>query len=251
MNSCEEIIEKYLLNENPLYTFSFPISLLCGIIMFGIMQAYNVSKNSYINQLLIPIATIFIVMVLIDVISKNMIPYNIKKTLYNNCQSWKNNQTMKYIEKFQSRTLPPLSPPNSQDKTQLDTALTRDLLTVSDNQNNKNNKENKDIKNNQNNKENNLFFIQRNIKESFQNSIEIPLDSKTIFSPSLIQNNDTKNINKNSKCIQSTNDCTFCSGGEPKPSNIVTAIPGPQWLPQTAESVQNNLKNGKYTQAKC
>ena len=85
MNSCEEIIEKYLLNENPLYTFSFPISLLCGIIMFGIMQAYNVSKNSYINQLLIPIATIFIVMVLIDVISKNMIPYNIKKTLYNNC----------------------------------------------------------------------------------------------------------------------------------------------------------------------
>ena len=251
MDSCEEIIEKYLLNENPLYTFSFPISLLCGIIMFGIIQAYNVSKNSYVNQLLIPIATIFIVMVLIDVISKNMIPNNIKKILYNNCRSWKTNQDKKYIEKFQSSTLPPVPKPSTQDKSQIDPALKRDLLTVSDN------KDNKDQKNSKDNKDNILFFVQtkkedkKNILENFQNSIESPLDAKTVFSPASIENNDSKNTKDSSKCIQPTNDCSFCSGGEPKPANIVTAIPGPQWLPQTAASVQNNLKNGKYTQAKC
>lgn len=235
MNSCEEIVEKYLLNNNPIYTFSFPISLLCGIIMFGIVQAYSVSKNSYVNQLLIPIATIFIIMVLIDIISKNMIPYNIKKNLYSKCESWKSNKVQRNIEKFQSinnllpsvpKPLPPVLKPSILDKSIVDPALKRDIEVLQ-----------------LSNVNQALFNTERS-----QNAIEQPLNSKTSFMPELI-NKDSKDIV--SKCIQPTSNCAFCSGGEPKPENIVTAIPGPQWLPQTAESVQNNLKNNIFTQAKC
>ena len=229
MNSCEEIVEKYLLNNNPIYTFSFPISLLCGIIMFGIVQAYSVSKNSYVNQLLIPIATIFIIMVLIDIISKNMIPYDIKKNLYNKCESWKSNQVQRNIEKFQlmEKPLPPVPKPSIQDSSIVDPALSRDLEVLKPS-----------------NVDRALFNIER-----FQNAIEQPLNSKTSFMPELINKDSDKNTN--AKCIQPTSNCAFCSGGEPKPEGIVTAIPGPQWLPQTAASVQNNLKNNIFTQAKC
>ena len=237
-NNCEEMVEKYLLCENPLYTFSFPISLLCGIIVFGILQAYNVSKNSYVNQLLIPIATIFIVMVLIDIISKNMVPVDIKKILFNKCQSWKSDQFKRTIEKFQSSdlasdlgsaTLPPVPTPGNNDRDKIDPALPRDLavnLPIDLPLNNLN---------------------RTRLIESFQNLVEIPLDATTSMNPANLEG-----VKKyNGQCIQPTSNCNFCSGGEPKPANIVTAIPGPQWLPQTAESVQNNLKNGRFTRAKC
>jgi hypothetical protein len=237
-NNCEEMVEKYLLCENPLYTFSFPISLLCGIIVFGILQAYNVSKNSYVNQLLIPIATIFIVMVLIDVISKNMVPTDIKKNLFNKCQSWKTDQFRRTIEKFQSSnlesdlgsaTLPPVPTPANNDRDKIDPALPRDLAV--------NLPINLPVHN-----LNKMTKI-----ESFQNAVEMPLDATTSMNPANLEG-----VKKyNGHCIQPTSNCNFCSGGEPKPANIVTAIPGPQWLPQTAESVQNNLKNGRFTQAKC
>jgi len=230
MNNCEELVEKFLLNSNPIYTFSFPISLLCGIIVFGIIQAYDVSKSSYVNQLLIPIATIFIVMVLIDVISKNMIPYDIKKNLYDRCESWKSILVKKNIEKFQSGE----QSASFSDKTKADPSLYRSIAAA----------------NNSNSTPVEIPTLNQTRKtvESFENQIEQPLNSKTSFMPELI-NKDAKDTV--SKCIQPTNNCAFCSGGEPKPENIVTAIPGPQWLPQTAESVQNNLKNNIFTQAKC
>ena len=233
-DNCEEIVEKYLLCENPLYTFSFPISLLCGIIMFGILQAYNISNNSYINQLLIPIATIFIVMVLINVISKNMVPTDIKKSLFDKCQSWKKNQFKKSIEKFKpsnlgSAILPPVPIPAKNDRDKIDPALPRDLAV--------NLPINLPVPN-----------LNKIIKiENFTNSVEIPLDATTSMNPANLEG-----VKKyTGHCIQPTSNCNFCSGGEPKPKNIVTAIPGPQWLPQTAESVQNNLKNGRFTQARC
>ena len=60
---CDAIVERYLLIKNPIYTFSFPISILLAIIVFGIMKAYNYSDNTYINQILIPFTTLLVSMV--------------------------------------------------------------------------------------------------------------------------------------------------------------------------------------------
>ncbi len=48
-----------------------------------------------------------------------------------------------------------------------------------------------------------------------------------------------------------SNQCNLCSGMGMNPNNLVAPIPGPTWLPQSAESVQNRLKNGIYTAGKC
>ena len=54
-----------------------------------------------------------------------------------------------------------------------------------------------------------------------------------------------------SMCIQNSNACNLCSGSNQNPDNIVSPIPGPQWMPQSAEYVQNRLMNNNYTQSVC
>jgi hypothetical protein len=54
-----------------------------------------------------------------------------------------------------------------------------------------------------------------------------------------------------SVCIQNSNCCSLCSGTNDNPCNIIAPVPGPQWLPSSAETVQNNLKNNVYTPTKC
>ena len=61
---CDSIVERYLLIRNPLYTFSFPISILIAIIIYGIMKAYDYSENSYINQILIPLTALLVSLLL-------------------------------------------------------------------------------------------------------------------------------------------------------------------------------------------
>lgn len=86
--NCKSVIEKILLNQNPLYAFSVPISLLIAIIMFGIAKAYKWSENSYINQILIPILTFLLIMVFIDIISRMMISKMEMNKMMNTCNSW-------------------------------------------------------------------------------------------------------------------------------------------------------------------
>jgi hypothetical protein len=57
--------------------------------------------------------------------------------------------------------------------------------------------------------------------------------------------------NKSSMCIENSNSCSLCSGSGSNPSNIVAPVPGPQWMPQTAEYVQQRLKNNNYTKGRC
>ena len=87
---CDAIVERYLLIKNPIYTFSFPISILLAIIVFGIMKAYNYSDNTYINQILIPFTTLLVSMVLIDMISRSFISQDEKEKLKKLCSSYMN-----------------------------------------------------------------------------------------------------------------------------------------------------------------
>ena len=66
--NCEKIVESFLLNKNPLYIFSFPISLIISIIVFGIATNNKWSSNSYILQILIPIVVLLLCMVCLDMI---------------------------------------------------------------------------------------------------------------------------------------------------------------------------------------
>ena len=201
-NNCDTVIEKYLLNQNPLYAFSFPLSLLIAIIIFGVAKAYKWSENSYINQILIPILGFLLVNVLIDFISKMMINKDEKMKLVELC---KNNVEYKVESKINN-------------------------LNIEKFTNNEN------VTNN-------------------ENEIKTTQEKNEVVAPDSIIPNISpfplESCKDGSLCIQDSNCCSLCSGSNSNPCNIIAPIPGPQWLPGSTETVQNNLKNNKYTPSKC
>ena len=224
--NCETVVEKYLLNQNPLYAFSFPLALLVAIIVFGIAKAYKWSENSYINQILIPILAFLLTMVLIDVISRMMIKKEEKIRLVELCKSLMSNPS--------SKNHPLLSKMlnNYKEKSNIESFSSGDF-SIQDNQ-----------------MHNNLPSNKETIKDTIvNNSKNMPIDP--ICEIPNISPLSLDAVSNGSTCIQNSNCCSLCSGTNDNPCNIIAPIPGPQWLPSSAESVQNNLKNNIYTPAKC
>ena len=292
-NNCYQTVEKYLLSKNPLYAFSFPLSILIAIIVFGCAKAYNWSDNSYINQILIPILTFLLSMVVIDLISRQMIDKREKSTLVNKCKNWKTNYLEKYTNNIESFS-------NDDNETEgytnnIESFSNDDNDNDNDNEGYANNIESFSNDDNEGYNNNLEDFSDDNANEGYNNSLEDLSDnnetegynnniedfSDDIYNEHYINNsNKLNNINKmnnlinlkNSKenkvsdliceipkisplpieyydyssasCIQPSNCCSLCSKpGNNNPCNLIAPIPGPQWIPETAETVQNNLKN--------
>jgi hypothetical protein len=91
---------------------------------------------------------------------------------------------------------------------------------------------------------NNLISLKNNKK----NKVIDPMCKIPNISPAPIKFNNYSNA----KCIQPSNCCSLCSQpGNNNPCNLIAPVPGPQWIPETAKTVQNNLKNNIYTPSKC
>lgn len=241
---CSKVVERYLLNKNPLYAFSFPISILLSIVVFGMSQAFGWSDNSYINQILIPVSVLLLSMVILDMISRAMISKSEMDKYMKLCKLWLSNPFVK-ANPFLSEM------------------LDLDFLTTY----------NGDIE----------HFI-KNGNEQYVNELEInPLAKKDddIFDDKEIEDKDSRadskdDIKKNRRrpepqsnedksvfspfpltdvkkdnpyCLEGTTDCNLCSGySKPKKT---APIPGPQWIPQNAKTVQKRLADGNYTASQC
>ena len=215
--NCETAVEKYLLNQNPLYAFSFPLALLIAIIIFGIAKAYKWSENSYINQILIPILGFLLTMVLIDVISRMMIKKEEKFRLIELCKSLMNNSSSKnhpLLNKIVN---------SYKEKSNIE-SLSSGNFPI----------------------QNNVTSKEKEMVDKLQNSPIDPICEIPNISPLSLDA-----VSNGSICIQNSNCCSLCSGSNDNPCNIIAPIPGPQWLPSSAETVQNNLKNNIYTPSKC
>ena len=87
-----------------------------------------------------------------------------------------------------------------------------------------------------------------NLKNSKENKVSDLICEIPKISPLPIEYYDYSSAS----CIQPSNCCSLCSKpGNNNPCNLIAPIPGPQWIPETAETVQNNLKNNIYTPSKC
>jgi len=215
--NCEQVVEKYLLNQNPLYAFSFPLSILISIIVFGVAKAYKWSDNSYINQILIPILTFLLTMVLIDVIARLMIPSEKKIKLVQLCKMWMHDPSVK--------NHPILSKMIDMDLVSSYTGNIEDLDAEHFS---------------------NYVANYNTEKKQYKEENVQPIEEKSKLAPYPIEFRKV-----DSKCIENSNCCNLCSGTEENPCNIIAPIPGPQWLPQSAEAVQNRLKNNDYTSSTC
>ena len=221
--NCKEIVERYLLNQNPLYAFSFPIAILVAIIFFGVAKAYKWSDNSYVNQLLIPILALLLTMVLIDVISRFMISNHERTRLLQLCKLW-------------------MHDPNVKNNPILSSMIDMDLVSSYDG----NIKEN--FENNITEKDfetfiNHTLNEQKNVNEN----VTVPISEMKTLQPFPIEYNNS--IEASVEGV--TNKCSIISGTDVNISDKVAPVPGPQWLPQSAESIQNRLKNNQYTSNTC
>jgi|SaaInlStandDraft_5_1057022.scaffolds.fasta_scaffold02508_3 hypothetical protein len=229
---CDAIVERYLLIKNPIYTFSFPISVLISIIVFGFVKAYKYSDNSYINQILIPLTTLLVCMVVIDMVSRALVDKDDKEKIKKLCSSYMND-------------------PNKFKKILKEKALNMDEVE----------KYNGKVDGFVNN--NNEQVMQENVIDplkdrSQQSNVHIfdNITTKFIKNPSLMNNNDDTvgDFPKDQiMCVGDTQtyNGNLCSGMNNKPDGLVAPVPGPQWLPQTAGSVQKRLKTNNYTKNRC
>jgi hypothetical protein len=221
--NCDKIVDKYILIQNPLYSFSFPISILVSIIVFGVAKAYKWSNNSYINQILIPILALLLTMVLLDIISRMMISKNEKMKLTHLCKQWMHDPSSKKLNK--------LIDMNEISKYKVENFIGDNVY--------KKENENEHIKKTE-------YEHKNEHKYEEKNSVEYPISEIPHISPFPLPFKKEGDL-----CIENSNGCNLCSGSDKNPYNLVAPIPGPQWLPQSAEAVQNRLVNNDYTKSKC
>ncbi len=264
MHFCsEKMIENYLLYKNPLYAFRFPLALLFGIIIYGYVEMKKWSDNSYINQLLIPFASILLMMVILDMIARMMISKKEKKRLMLLCKMFKGKVLAKGLSNMLDLSMLENYDGQIEGFTNSEDGSVQTAIEE---------KEEKDIKE--------LFDVsaqalQQRMKDAMIMSNEMqepegfeskrpqigePMDYESnqqfvnLADDTLALHSSPMNLESkpvNSKCISGSNCCSLCSGMGDNPCNIIAPIPGPQWLPQTAAAKQQELKSGKYTPSVC
>ncbi len=244
--NCEKIVEEYLLNRNPLYTFSFPLALLIAIIMFGIAKARKWSENSYINQILIPILAFLGTMVLIDIISRAMISGQERNILIKKCKIWMHDPSVK-----SNPILNKIIDMNAVINYNEDAAIenfknnkffdseTEDF-TIQDNNIDNNTKYNEDVRDIQKVSE----IATREQRKNYKEVIEVPISEIPNISPYPIKLEEPVNYER---CVGGNSQGVFlCSGPDTQENPKHYPVPGPQWLPQSAHTVQTRLANNDY-----
>ncbi len=291
MDICnEKIIENYLLYKNPLYAFRFPLALLFGIFLYGYMEMKKWSTNSYINQLLIPIAGILVMMVLLDMIARMMVSKEEKKRLLLLCKLFTSKPMMKnmlhsrkmnhldlaMIENYQGEIEGFENNEDGEDNESKKEKDHKDMKkdkeykdTTEENHSKERNSENKDkVKKDKVKKEkeeeereeftnNNVLPNTPNVRPQvgapmnyFENQEFVDFSNNALAYHVEPQSLPSK-TNSNSKCIQNSDCCNLCSGMGDNPCNIIAPVPGPQWLPQTAAAKQFEMKNNQYSPSLC
>lgn len=253
--NCEQLIEEYLLNKNPLYSFSFPISLLLAIIVFGISKARQWSSNSYINQILIPILTFLLTMVIIDIVSRMMISSEEKAHLIQKCKIWmhdpdvrndpilsKNIDIEMVISYNENEAIERFS--NIEDEYIEDEYIEDEIIEDE-------NIEHFDIQNNHYDnitKYNDIMKVEEKVfqerRKNYKEDVEAPISEIKNISPEPVELEYPVDYER---CVGgNTHNGVLCSGPDTASNPMHFPVPGPQWLPQSAETVQARLANNDY-----
>ena len=227
--NCENIVESYLLSKCVLVQQKYLIALFLSIIMF--IYVINTYKfDQYMEQIIIPLLTFIVVLVIIDVISKMMINNEEKDRLvklFINMNAVSNYNGI--IEGFEQNGNCQSSPDLKENEKVIDTS-----------------KENND-----------------NTQTVFPSDSNSPVPHNDInevhhimeSGDSLIRNkapfgSESVELNNDESCLFGTSCGAICSTKNTK-APCVAPVPGPQWQPQSAASVQQRLANKNYTKNSC
>ena len=244
-DNCNNMIANYLMNHNPVYKHRGILSIIVAILAIAVAEYHKLSKNTYINQLVIPIAMFIVSMALIEVVSRLLISRDKMAELRNKCKLMINDPNFNtnpasYMGKNHYKiNMDRVAQYNgdiagyhfTQDgRSQmlerfelLDPALRKKRVP-----------------------------LVRPDKDGNNNIDNVPL----VYSPDQAQRKlplkaiDSSMNSGLGSCQINGSCCTLCSGGTNN-CKVVAPSPGPQWQPQSAASVQKRLMEGKYVASKC
>jgi hypothetical protein len=221
---CNDAIDLYLLNKNIISKNRNIIALIISLVF---AEYVKLTKNNIINGFIVPICIYILCIILLNICLPIIISNNERKMLKEKCMLWINdpdnkninkniillnfNDIKNYVKTHETYENNDLSNNNSNNN---------DLSNINDLYNNNSN--NSDTSNNNNNLNNN-DISNNNLNEKFTASEDINLHNteKSTFTKKILQKINLK------------------------------PIPGPQWIPRSAEATQNRLNNGIYVPAYC
>jgi hypothetical protein len=250
--NCENIVESYLLSKCVLVQQKYLIALFLSIIMF--IYVINTYKfDQYMEQIIIPLLTFIVVLVIIDVVSKMMINNEEKDRLVKLCQLWINDPNTQNNPRFKDQNGLLFVNMN---------AVSNYNGIIEGFEQNGNCQSSPDLKENEKvidtSKENN-----DNTQTVFPSDSNVPVPHNDInevhhimeSGDSLIRNkapfgSESVELSNDESCLFGTSCGAICSTKNTK-APCVAPVPGPQWQPQSAESVQQRLANKNYTKNSC
>ena len=215
---CNDAIDLYLLNKNIISKNRNIIALIISLIF---AEYVKLTKNNIINGFIVPICIYILCIILLNICLPIIISNNERKMLKEKCMLWINDPDNKNINK--NIILLNFNDIKNYVKTH-ETYENNDLSN--------NNSSNTDSSNNDNTPDNNSNnsdtpsnndMSNNNLNETFTASEDINLHNteKSTFTKKILQKINLK------------------------------PIPGPQWIPRSAEATQNRLNNGIYVPAYC
>lgn len=249
MEHCSQIAKYTLMLEFPWYEYRFFISLLIGSLLCSLMP--NRSKVIYVISFnLFAIISYFG----IDYMASLKIDQDKLTELVDRCQTENNIKKENFMNKLKDLTFedPNKSPNDVLNDSEEDDFNKRGSISLESVKTNKTD----------------ILDDRKNI-EKFENNVQIAGDFKDNVSINSFKNNlaafestyqpiqtpplPTPPAQVNPQdCLLGKDNCSpICSGNNDNPCNLQTSVPGPQWQPQSASSVQNRLNNGQFVPNFC
>lgn len=252
--NCNNIIEDYLLGKSELYQSRGPLSLLITIVVLGCTNYYSLSKNSYVNQLILPITTFILSMIIISIVARLLISRADRTTLKQKCKLWINDpNTSTHPESLRDNELITI---NLDKVSEYDGKI--DGWTMINGREQV--KERFELKDSNMPQVNSNFTVpDRNPEQNMDNTVR-PQDNlingHQIYSHTPMGADFSRPLKPatnipSEDCLLGNGCGVLCSGTGVNNCNVVAPVPGPQWQPQSAKTVQRRLNNGQYVPRVC
>lgn len=231
MSNCSNIAKLILMIENPIYQHRLIISLLVSVLLsyFVIIKLVKVSKEVLVTLVIV---STFGLHQLIEFIISKIIDEDKLNDLVNRCSEVQKENFLNKLDdlKFEDPKSKPSEVLDDKQRNDFNKRVEISLETV--------NKFNKNISESKN-EVSEKFTNPSPFDSTFQKIETPPMPSP----PAQVTRDD---------CLLGKDNCNpLCSGSAENPCNLQTPSPGPQWQPQSAESVQKRLTNGIFVPNLC
>jgi len=241
-NNCQTLMLNHLLKDNLWYSHKILLTLFLALFI-SMFYCYHFEKQHYlIKMLIIPILSFVIIYYLLEVLAMAMVDKKELEYQVEKCQrlfkdpniDGKMNITGKDVENYTGIDEGTVSKLDDDIKNMGNSNRMSDnidemsdntvLMTGSNKPNEIGDEEETPLE----------ITTQNDLEENFYNNTENTEEWKNVF--------------EDTKCQMGYG--ALCSGQKVS-NNLVTAIPGPQWQPQTAQATSERLINEEYVPSKC